>query len=116
MTNEYVFQIPHKIMEQEVDGQRIYGVELQENPYCGIIISYGKVDFKENEASDHLEIKFDYEILRHNDEIYNQKEFENYIGDLLQEMIIYEMQRNNLIFTGGINENREDNLIESDSQ
>lgn len=110
------FSKPHKILEAEDDGNKIYAIELQENPYDGIMFNYGKVSFSEDEAADKLCIHFEYDILKDNDKEYDLKEFETYIGDLLQEIMLFEMQRNNLIFTGGTDAHREDNIIESDSQ
>lgn len=104
--SDYVFKIPHTILEQEVDGEKIYGVRLQENPYHDIIISYGRVSFNEDEENDTLAIAFEYDLIEDNDQEYDVKELETYIGELLQEMIVFEMARNNLIFTGGTDENR----------
>lgn len=106
--SDYVFKIPHTVLEQEVDGQKVYAIKLHENPYRDIIISYGRVSFDEDEDNNQLSISFDYDLLEDNDQQYDVKQFETYIGELLQEMIVFEMGRNNLIFTGGTNENRKD--------
>ena len=107
--SEHMFNIPHAIVEQEFNGEKIHAIRLQETPYNDIIISYGRVSFKADEATDTLSISFEYELIEDNDQDYDVKEFENYIGQLLQEIIIFEMGRNNLIFTGGTDDNRKDN-------
>lgn len=106
--NEADFRIKHTVLEQEFEGKKIYAIKLHETPYSGIIISYGKVSFNEDEENDKLCIAFEYDLIEDNDQEYDLKEFENYIGELLQEMIAFEMTRNNLIFTGGTDENRKD--------
>lgn len=106
--SDYVFKIPHTVLEQEVDGEKVYAVRLQEDPFRGIIISYGRVSFDEDEENDKLSISFEYDLLEDNDQEYDVKEMEAHIGELLQEMIVFEMGRNNLIFTGGTDENRKD--------
>jgi hypothetical protein len=95
-------------------------IKLLEDPYSGIIFTYGKVSFEEDDANDHLKIKFDYDILY--DPLDERKgsdpkQFEQYIGDLLQELLHEELAKNNVTYTGGVdNENRTGDIIESDSE
>lgn len=93
-------------------------IKLLDEPFSGIIYTYGKVSFEEDEANDSLKIKFEYEILdKNNKEMSDMKPFEKYIGDLLQELIHKGIEENNLTYTGGVdNENRTGDLIEPDSQ
>lgn len=114
MNDDFIFQHPHKVIEKVIDGQRIFGLELTESPYQGIIFSYGGVSFKEGD--DELTISFEYDIHRDINSPYDKKEFEQYIGDLLQELIIYGIQKNDIVYTGGTDDNREDNSQQSDSQ
>ena len=95
-------------------------IKLLEDPYSGIIFTYGKVSFEEDDPNDHLKIKFDYDILY--DPLDERKEFvkedfEQYIGDLLQELLHKELANNNVTYTGGVDdENRTGDIIESDSE
>ena len=99
-------------------------IKLLEEPYSGIIFTYGKVSFDVDEAKDHLKIKFDYDILH--DPLaspnnarggFVEEEFQQYIGDLLQELLHQEIEKNNVTYTGGIDdENRTGDIIESDSE
>lgn len=99
-------------------------IKLLEDPYSGIIFTYGKVSFDVDEPNDHLKIKFDYDILFDPAESPNnsrkgfvKEEFEQYIGDLLQELLHQEIEKNNVTYTGGIDdENRTGDIIESDSK
>ena len=92
-------------------------IKLLEEPFSGIIYSYGKVSFDEDEENFKLTIKFDYEILDNaGKEFSDPKPFENYIGDILQELIHIGIQENSLTYTGGVDENRTGDPIEPDSQ
>ena len=104
--------IAHKTLER--NGQ--LAIQLSEGPYSGIIVSYGKVDFEENEAKDHLKVKFEYDL--HDDAglDIDKQALEKYLGDLLIEMVIFGIEQNELVYTGGVNENREVDSIESDPQ
>lgn len=105
---------PHRRLENKETGA--IGLELTEGEYSGIIFSYGKVAFDENEQKDNLKVHFEYEILDGEDLIKDKKVFEQELGDFLIELILEEADNNNLIFTGGTDENREDNTVESDPQ
>lgn len=111
----FQFLRPHKVVEKTVNGQKITGLELLENDYEGIIVSYGKVEFDESNP-ERVTMRFDYEILRDNEHAYDKKELEQYLGDLLQELIIYGIHKNNLVYTGGTDDDREDNSQQPDSQ
>lgn len=96
----------------------IDAIKLLEEPFSGIIYSYGKVEFEEDEANDRLKIKFEYEILDNADKSFgNMAPFEQYIGDILQELIHQGIEENSITYTGGIDdENRTGDPIEPDSQ
>lgn len=92
-------------------------IKLTENPFDGIIYEYGKVSFEEDELNSSLKIKFEYDVLDYNDKVItDMKPFEQYIGDILQELIHEGIAKNNLTYTGGIDENRTGDPIEPDSQ
>jgi hypothetical protein len=95
----------------------IEAIKLLEYPYEGIIYSYGKVSFEEDEVNDHVTIKFEYDILDNANKSFDIKLFEQYIGDLLQELIHQGIAQNNITYTGGTdNENRTGDIIEPDKQ
>lgn len=110
--------LKYTTVESKTSG--LEAIKLLEDPYSGIIFTYGKVSFDVDEVNDHLKIKFDYDILH--DPInprtgFVKEEFENYIGDLLQELLHQEIAKNNVTYTGGIDdENRTGDIIESDSE
>jgi hypothetical protein len=83
----------------------IIALELTENQYSGIIFSYGKVSFEESEAKDNLKVYFDYEIHEGADKIEDKVAFEKELGDFILEMIVNGIEKNDLVYTGGTDEN-----------
>ena len=91
-------------------------IKLLESPYKGIIYTYGKVELLDE--GDKLRIKFEYDLIEdpYNSDL-NVEDFEVYIGDVLQELIHLGIQKNNITYTGGIDdENRTGDPIEPDSK
>jgi hypothetical protein len=96
--------VRYVVLENKHDG--LQAIKLTEEPYEGIIYSYGKVSFDPNEETGHLKINFEYEIHDKNDkEFSDTKPFENYIGDILQELLAEGVANNSLTYVGGIDEN-----------
>lgn len=91
-------------------------IKLLDEPFSGIIFTYGRVEFQEDSTNSQLKIKFEYEILDKNSkEFTDTKPFEQYIGDLLQELIHKGIEENNLTYTGGIDANRDSDSVKLDS-
>lgn len=103
---------PHKVVESKKTG--VDAIKLTEDPYSGIIFHYGKVGFDEDEEEGKLRISFDYEILDDAGIEYDQDRFEQYLGDFLQELIHFGLKENNLVYTGGVDENRRKDSKQSD--
>jgi hypothetical protein len=88
-------------------------LKLTEEPFAGIIYTYGKVSFEEGDA---LKINFDYSVVDYADKVITDaKPFEKYIGDILVELIHRGIEKNNLTYTGGIDENRNKDSEQSDT-
>ena len=84
-----------------------YAIKLTQAPFDGIIYKYGKVSFDEDDDNDKLQIHFEYEILDYADKgISDMSPFEHYIGDILQELIHESLEKNSLVYKGGVDENR----------
>ena len=102
------------VVESRHDG--LEAIKLTEGAFEGIIYTYGRVTFDEDEANDKIHLRFDYEILDYNDRgLTDKAPFEQYIGDILQELIHEGIEQNNLTYTGGVDENRNEDSGESDS-
>jgi hypothetical protein len=100
--SEHLAKPPFVVVENRKTGHD--AIKLTSGPFQGIIYSYGKVKFDEQDDGT-CKLNFEYE-LHENSQEYNKEEFEAYIGDLLQFMIMDELQKNNITYTGGIDENR----------
>jgi hypothetical protein len=80
-------------------------IKLLDDPFSGIIISYGKVEFEEDDPNDTLRLKFEYEIHdKAGKDFTDLKPFEKYLGDLLQQLIHEGLEENNLTYTGGVDD------------
>lgn len=102
------------VVESKQDG--LQAIKLTSGAFEGIIYTYGKVSFDEDEVNDKIHIRFEYDILDYNDKgLGNKAPFEQYIGDILQELIHEGIERNNLTYTGGVDENRTKDSEQSDS-
>jgi hypothetical protein len=102
------------IVQSKHDG--LHAVKLTEGAFSGIIYTYGKVEFDEDEENDMIHLRFEYDIIDHNNKGLSDKApFEQYIGDILQELIHEGIEQNNLTYTGGVDENRTKDSEQSDS-
>lgn len=81
---------------QIVDDQWI---KLLEGPYKGTIYKYGRVELIEED--DTLRIKFEYQT---QDGSTKDREFVQFIGPILSELIDKGIMNNSLIFVGGRDE------------
>ena len=102
-----------KFKEIEINGNP--AVELLEIPYEGIIVSLGKVSFTESYEGG-LTMHYDYDVVDDNEIEYDKETFEHYLGDLIREEIEVGIAKNNLVYTGGIDDDRENDFSESGSQ
>lgn len=102
------------VVESKQDG--LQAIKLTSGAFEGIIYTYGKVSFDEDEANDKIHLRFEYDILDYNDKgLTDKAPFEQCIGDILQELIHEGIERNNLTYTGGVDENRTKDSEQSDS-
>lgn len=99
--SNHLAEPPFVVVESRKSG--VEAIKLTSGPYRGIIYSYGKVKFDED--GDSCKLNFEYEVHENHME-YVQEEFETYIGDLLQFIIMDQLQKNEITYTGGIDENR----------
>lgn len=80
-------------------------LELLEEPYNGIRYKYGKVEFKEpeNEGDDAM-LQFDFELYdqRLVVQFKEDSSFHKVIGDILIAIIEEQLERNEVVYTGGV--------------
>ena len=96
-----------------VDFKGNPAIKLLDNQFEGILVSLGRVAF--HEEGDSCRMSFDYEILDDNDESYTLEELKQELGDIIIDMITEGVEKNDLVYTGGVDDNRENNPIELDS-
>ena len=106
-------KLPITILESRKDG--LQAIKLLEEPFEGIIYTYGKVSMDADEENNKLKLAFEYEILDYNDKtLVKMEPFETYIGKILEELIHQGIEENSITYTGGVDENRTENSNESD--
>lgn len=108
--SDHLAKPPFVYVESRKSG--VTALKLTDGPYKGIIYSYGKVSF--DEEGDTCKLNFDYEIQDASSTNYVTEEFEQYIGDLLQFIIMDQLQKNEVVYTGGTDENRDKDSEQSD--
>jgi hypothetical protein len=106
---------PFKLLEPK-DNETVYLVELTGGQFQGIIYEYGKVELQEIEDSDEVKLAFVYNIVDKADhETIDTDEFIRTIGDILSQLIEEGVKNNSIVYSGGVDENRENDIIESDT-
>lgn len=106
--------LPITVLENKHNG--INAIKLTEGAFSGIIYSYGKIEFDEDPENDVVKLNFEYDIIDYADkQLSDKKPFEQYIGDILVELIHQGISNNDLVYTGGVDENRTKDSEQSDS-
>jgi hypothetical protein len=111
-------KIPHYLPIQTVESRKsgLIALKLTEEPYSGIIYTYGMVSFDEDKENQKLNLRFEYEIVDYAGKTIDDKPaFESYIGVLLEELIHIQIAENSMTYTGGIDENRTEDSNQSDT-
>lgn len=103
---------PFEIIESP-DNQTIYRVKLTGGEFKGIIYEYGKVELQEIEGSSDVKLAFVYNII--DGKVDDIDEFQQTIGNILSHLIEDGVKNNSIVYSGGVDENREDDIIQSDS-
>lgn len=96
MMNNYTFKTKHTVVQtKNSNDEDVFGVRLDDEPFQGIVIEYGKISFDgaDPDDADEIVLNFEYEILDDIDNDYDVSELEQYVGDVLQDILAFEMQR-----------------------
>lgn len=89
-----------KVLSEQTDGQ--HHIEFICGEYCGVIFRLGAVSFS---PDDECTMSYDYDILHQPHENFSIDNFEQHVGDIIVELIKKQLEDNDLIYTGGIDEN-----------
>jgi len=97
---------------KEPYGDHEYLLEFIDHTFSGIKFILGKVQLLEQ--NDNCTLKYHYDIIENNTEMSIKHElkqsFEKNVGDLVVQMIDDGLLNNDLIYYGGKDENRTDNI------
>lgn len=81
---DFSFRLP-----KEGEEDKGYHIELNSGEYEGVKFKYGQTSVEEDEEKGEAFLKFEYEILDSNgkENLENNEEFKNYIGNVLVSII-----------------------------
>ena len=86
-------------------------IKFTTKPFDGIIITLGKVSFIEE--LDDVRLHYEYNVIEHTQFI-AKEELDVFVGDFVLQEIRAGIENNNLIYTGGVDEIRNQNTEQSD--
>ncbi len=102
---------PYELLDEDYTGNQL--IKLTSNEYSGIIYTYGRVRLLEED--DVLRVQFEYDIHENPVGFVDRDKFKNYIGDILIDLLEENLLKNNIVYTGGTDENRTTNSEQFDS-
>jgi hypothetical protein len=91
----------YELLDEDSNGNQL--IKLTSSEYSGIIYTYGRVRLLEED--DHLRVQFEYDIQENPVEEVDPVKFRNHIGDILIDLLEENLLKNNVVYTGGIDEN-----------
>jgi hypothetical protein len=76
----------------EKPSSELYSLKVLQGPYTGVIYTYGKVQFEEDESGAECRLKFMFQIEDvpanlNKKELEEDTEFKNFMGDILTQLI-----------------------------
>ena len=95
----------YELLDEDNNGNQL--IELTSSEYSGIIYTYGRVRLLEEE--DQLRVQFEYDIHENPVGSLDPTKFRNHIGDILIDLLEENLLKNNVVYTGGTDENRTTN-------
>ena len=101
----------YELLDEDYSGNQL--IELTSKEYSGIIYTYGRVRLLEED--DILRVQFEYDIHENPVGVIDQSKFRNHIGDILIDLLEENLLKNNVVYTGGTDENRTTNSEQPNS-
>lgn len=90
----------HEILEDTHNDVNL--VKMTEGKYKDLIFSLGKVSVDEEEGEE-LKLTFEYDV--HSEGVeFVKEELEQYLGEFVKELLIFNLSRHEVVFTGGVDE------------
>ena len=91
----------YELLDEDSNGNQL--IKLTSSEYSGIIYTYGRVRLLEED--DHLRVQFEYDIQENPVDDVDPGKFRNHIGDILIDLLEENLLKNNVVYTGGTDEN-----------
>lgn len=91
----------YELLDEDYNGNQL--IKLTSSEYSGIIYTYGRVRLLEED--DQLRVQFEYEIQENPVGVLDPTIFRNHIGDILIDLLEENLLKNNIVYTGGTDEN-----------
>lgn len=101
----------YELLDEDHNGNQL--IKLTSREYSGIIYTYGRVRLLEEE--DQLRVQFEFDIHENPVGFVDRDKFRNHIGDILIDLLEENLLKNNIVYTGGTDENRTTNSEQFDS-
>jgi hypothetical protein len=95
----------YELLDEDHNGNQL--IKLTSSEYSGIIYTYGRVRLLEED--DQLRIQFEFDIHENPVGFVDRDKFRNHIGDILVDLLEENLLKNNVVYTGGTDENRTTN-------
>jgi hypothetical protein len=111
INERYTSDDRYGIVDMEFNDRPVQAIELYKIPYSGIIVVFNRVELipRDDES---VTLSFDYDFIRELPGSWKKEDLDQYLGGILEEIIRDKLAKNELVFAGGTDENREDNIIE----
>jgi len=91
-----------------------YSVKITDGPYSGVVYEYGRVSLKHIEETDEAQLSYSYEVIEGDNTLEGDVDFENYIGDILSEILVEAFDTGNYKIGGNDGKSGNNNSKESD--
>lgn len=110
--------IAHDVLEETSD-KGFAKIMFKAGPLENVKVSFGKVNFVPNDEGE-ITLSYDYETDGKPPRFLSKPEYERFLGDFLLTLIEDSLKNNDIVYQGGtdegLNENRNSNTEESDTQ
>ena len=74
-----------ELTDSKINPQ-IGAIKIKEGDYSGLLYQYGEVNFNERD-DDQMEVKFKYNMLENPNEVEENQDMMNFMGDILVELL-----------------------------
>jgi hypothetical protein len=100
----------HEILHKEVGTLPNGAIKIKftNTDFNDIILTIGKVSF-EDQGEDGNVLHYEYDVIEHKKD-FVKEDLDKLVGDFVMQSIMKGLEKNDLIYTGGIDDDREADL------